>query len=83
MGKLTRSRILQGGAGLHVAPMGRDRVRKFSTSCRAGRGKAGQGQGKTKPYGLRAKTSSFRPTLKALALGVLNTKYLAFSTPNC
>ena len=45
-GKLTRSRVLQGGPGLRVALGGGDGARKFSPSC-----EAGQGWGKTKPCG--------------------------------
>ena len=33
MGKLTRSRVLRGGVGLHGALSGRDGVRKFSLTC--------------------------------------------------
>ena len=43
-GKLTRSRVLRGGLGLHVALRGGDGARKLSLSCEAGRG-----WGKTKP----------------------------------
>ena len=53
--KLTRSRVLQGGAGLRGAPLGGDGARKFSLSC-----EAGWGLGKTKSCGAGAKTPSFR-----------------------
>ena len=39
--KLTRSRVLWGGAGLRGAPRGRDEARKFSLSCEAGRDRDG------------------------------------------
>ena len=45
-GKLTKSRVLQGGARICGAPRGGDGVEKFSLSCGAGAG---------------AKTPSFKP----------------------
>ena len=56
MGKLTRSRVLRGRASFRGAPRGGDGARKFSPSCRAGRG-----WDKTKPCEMRAKTPSFWP----------------------
>ena len=38
MGKLTRSRVLRGGAGIRVALRGGDGERKFFSSCKAGWG---------------------------------------------
>ena len=38
VGKLTRSRVLRGRAVFCGASRGRDRARKFSPSCEAGRG---------------------------------------------
>ena len=55
-GKLTKSRVLQGGAGLYGAPRGEDGVRKYSPSCGVGRG-----LDKTKPCGAVMKTPSFDP----------------------
>ena len=37
VGKLTRSRVLRGGARLRGAPRGGDEARKFSLSCEARR----------------------------------------------
>ena len=54
VGKLTRSRVLRGGVGLREAPRGGDETRKFSPSCGVSRE-----WGKTKPYGVGAKTPSF------------------------
>ena len=41
VGKLIRSRVLRGGARLRGALRGEDGARKFSTSCKAGRGEDG------------------------------------------
>ena len=54
--KLTKSRVLRGGAGIRRALRGRDGATKFSPSCRAGRR-----WGKTKSCGAKAKTPSFGP----------------------
>ena len=54
MGKLTKNRVLWGGAGLCRTSRERDGVRKFFSSCRAG-----QGWGKIKPCGAGAKAPSF------------------------
>ena len=58
VGKLIRSRVLQGGVGFHGALKGGDRARNFFLSCGVGRG-----WDKTKQCGSRAKTSSFGPAL--------------------
>ena len=58
VGKLTKNRVLWGGAVVCEAPRSRDRARKFSPSCGAG-----WGWGKTKPCEVRVKTPSFGPTL--------------------
>ena len=41
VGKLTRSRVLLGGMGLHGGPRGEDWAGKFFPSCGAGRGRDG------------------------------------------
>ena len=56
MGKLTRCRVLRGGAGLQEALRSGDGVRKFFLSCGAG-----QQWGKTKLCEAGAKTPSFEP----------------------
>ena len=38
VGKLTKNRLLRDGAVLREAPKDRDRVRKFSPSCKIGMG---------------------------------------------
>ena len=58
VGKLTRSKVLQGGAGLCGVPRGRDGTRKFSQSYGIG-----QVWDKTKLCKAGAKTSSFGPAL--------------------
>ena len=57
VGKLTRSRVLRGRAVFCGASRGRDRARKFSPSCEAGRG-----WGKKKSCKAGAKTPYFGPT---------------------
>ena len=56
VGKLTRNRVLWGGAGLCRAPRGGDGAGKFSPSCGVG-----QGWSKMKPCGTEVKTPSFGP----------------------
>ena len=56
VGKLTRSRVIWGGAGFHKASRGRDGVRKFSLSCGVGRGWS-----KKKPCRAGPKIPSFEP----------------------
>ena len=57
VGKLTRSKVLWGGARLRGALRSGDGTRKNSLSCRVR-----QEWSKTKPCGARAKTPSFVPT---------------------
>ena len=56
-GKLTKSKVLWGRAGLRGALKSGDGVRKFFLSCGVG-----WGWGKTKPCGAGRKTPSFGPT---------------------